>query len=67
MQTNKTQVASIYLYDWIDYNNDTIIASDEISMINRGVSWGNVQEMRVENPASRFEGTPVVGSFCTAA
>ena len=63
MYANKTQVASIYLYDWIDYNNDTIIASDEISMINRGVSWGNVQEMRVENPASRFEGTPVVGVF----
>ena len=63
LYADKTQIASLYLYDWMDYNNDTIIASDEISLINRGASWGNVQEMRVENPASRFEGTPVVGIF----
>ncbi|MDI1494964.1 MAG: peptidase S8 [Cenarchaeum symbiont of Oopsacas minuta] len=63
MYADKTQTASLYLYDWNDKNNDTEISSQELSLINRGAAWGNVQEMRVADPASRFEGIPVVGIF----
>ena len=29
------KISSLYLYDWLDNNNDTKITSDELSMINR--------------------------------
>ena len=47
-----------------------IATSDEISMITTEVYHvATCMEMRVENPASWFEGTPVVGCLilCTAA
>ena len=51
------------LYDWIDNNNDTKISSDEISLINRGGSWGTVQELSVSDPNEKFDGTPLVGVY----
>ena len=57
------KISSLYLYDWIDGNNDTKIASDELSMINRAGSWGTVQELRVTDPHEKFEGTPLVGVY----
>ena len=57
------RISSLYLYDWADNNNDTRIASDELSMVSRAGSWGTVQEMRVSDPAGAFEGTPVVGVY----
>jgi hypothetical protein len=60
---NDLKISSLYLYDWIDKNNDTKIASDEISMVNRGGSWGTVQEIRVSEPNTKFEDTPVVGVY----
>jgi len=56
-------ISSLYLYDWTDGNNNTQITSDELSMVTRGGSWGTVQELRVTDPAARFEGTPVVGVY----
>ena len=56
-------IASLYLYDWVDHNNDTDITSDELSMVSRAGSWGTVQEMRVSDPASVFEGVPMVGVY----
>jgi len=56
-------ISSLYLYDWTDADNNTRITSDELSMVTRGGSWGTVQELRVTDPAERFEGTPVVGVY----
>jgi subtilisin family serine protease len=60
---NDLKISSLYLYDWNDKNNDTKIASDEISLVNRGGSWGTVQEIRVSEPNKKFEHTPVVGIY----
>jgi subtilisin family serine protease len=57
------KIASLYLYDWIDNNNDTKITSNELSMVNRAGSWGTVQELRVSEPDEKFEGTPLVGIY----
>lgn len=57
------KISSLYLYDWIDNNNDTRITSDELSMINRSGSWGTVQELRVSEPTEKFEGVPLVGVY----
>ena len=57
------QISSLYLYDWIDNNNDTKITSDELSMVNRAGSWGTVQEIRVSEPTEKFEGVPLVGVY----
>jgi hypothetical protein len=57
------KISSLYLYDWLDNNNDTKITSDELSMINRAGSWGTVQELRVSEPTEKFEGVPLVGVY----
>lgn len=57
------KISSLYLYDWLDNNNDTRITSDELSMVNRSGSWGTVQELRVSEPKEKFDGTPLVGVY----
>lgn len=57
------QISSLYLYDWIDSDNDTQITSNELSMVNRAGSWGTVQELRVSDPNEKFEGIPLVGVY----
>ncbi|MFB5626529.1 MAG: S8 family serine peptidase, partial [Nitrosopumilus sp.] len=57
------KIASLYLYDWIDNDNDTKITSNELSMVNRAGSWGTVQELRVSDPNEKFEGVPLVGVY----
>ncbi len=57
------KIASLYLYDWIDNNNDTKITSNELSMVNRAGSWGTVQELRISEPNEKFEGVPLVGVY----
>lgn len=57
------KIASLYVYDWIDLNNDAKVASDELSMVNRGGSWGTVQELRVSDPNEKFKGVPLVGVY----
>ena len=44
------RISSLYLYDWNDKNSDTAISSDDLSLVNRGGSWGTVQELRVTEP-----------------
>jgi hypothetical protein len=56
-------IASIYGYDWDDSNRDGKVSHSEIAMINRGGSWGTVQEMRISSPAEKFENTPVIGVY----
>ena len=57
------KISSLYLYDWIDNNNDEEITSDEISLVNRGGSWGTVQEIRISEPNEKFDGIPLVGVY----
>lgn len=56
-------IASLYMYDWVDKNNDDIVASDELSLVTRGGSWGTVQEIRISNPTDLFDGVPMVGVY----
>jgi len=60
---NDIKISSLYLYDWLDNNNDTKISSEEISLVNRAGSWGTVQEMRVSDPNTKFDSTPLVGVY----
>ena len=57
------KISSLYVYDWIDKNNDTKTTSDELSMVNRAGSWGTVQELRVSEPKEKFTGVPLVGVY----
>jgi len=57
------RISSLYLYDWNDKNDNTEISSDELSLVNRGGSWGTVQELRVTEPEEKFEDVPVVGVY----
>jgi len=57
------QISSIYIYDWEDKNADDEISSDELSMINRGGSWGTVQELRLSDPVEKFENEPIIGVY----
>ncbi len=57
------KISSLYLYDWLDNDNDTKITSNELSLVNRGGSWGTVQELRVSDPNEKFEGIPLVGVY----
>ena len=62
---NDLKISSLYIYDWIDKNNDTDITSNELSMINRAGSWGTVQELRISEPNEKFTGIPLVGVYPT--
>ena len=57
------KISSLYLYDWIDKDNNTEVTSDELSMVNRAGSWGTVQELRVSEPKEKFQGEPLVGVY----
>ena len=57
------KISSLYVYDWEDKNTDDEISSDELSLVNRGGSWGTVQEIRISNPLEKFENEPVIGVY----
>lgn len=63
LYASDTKIASLYLYDWNDKDNDEKISSNELSMVNRGGSWGTVQELRVSEPQSKFKNTPLAGVY----
>jgi len=63
LYASDTKIASLYLYDWNDKNKDEKISSNELSMVNRGGSWGTVQELRVSEPQSKFKNTPLAGVY----
>lgn len=60
---NDMKISSVYLYDWHDKNNDTKATYDELDMINRGGSWGTVQELRITEPNLKFKNTPLIGIY----
>jgi hypothetical protein len=57
------KISSLYIYDWEDKNTDDEISSDELSLVNRGGSWGTVQEIRISDPLEKFEHEPVIGVY----
>jgi subtilisin family serine protease len=57
------RIASLYAYDWADSDEDGKVSYTETSMINRGGSWGTVQELRISDPNEKFENTPVIGIY----
>ena len=57
------KISSLYLYDWKDKDDDSQISSDELSLVNRGGSWGTIQELRVTNPMNQFVSQPIVGIY----
>ena len=60
---NDMKISSLYLYDWNDKNNDTKATYNELSLVNRGGSWGTVQELRIAEPNTKFKGIPLVGVY----
>ncbi|MFY9300764.1 MAG: S8 family serine peptidase [Candidatus Nitrosotenuis sp.] len=63
MYAADTKIASLYLYDWNDKNSDEAVSSDELSLVNRGGTWGTVQELRVSEPGSKFKNVPLAGVY----
>jgi hypothetical protein len=57
------RIASLYAYDWSDSDADGKVSYAETSMINRGGSWGTVQELRVSDPNEKFKNTPLIGVY----
>ncbi len=57
------KISSLYLYDWNNKNNDTKPAYQDLSLVNRGGSWGTIQELRVSDPNSKIKHVPLVGVY----
>jgi subtilase family protein/Big-like domain-containing protein len=57
------RIASLYAYDWADGDGDGKVTYTETSMVNRGGSWGTVQELRVSDPAEKFKNIPLIGVY----
>ena len=57
------KISSLYVYDWKDKDDNSEISSDELSLVNRGGSWGTVQELRVTEPSKHFTHQPVIGIY----
>ncbi|HEX7033213.1 MAG TPA: S8 family serine peptidase, partial [Nitrososphaera sp.] len=57
------RIASIYAYNWVDADGDGEITYTETSMVNRGGSWGTLQELRVSDPAEKFTNVPLIGVY----
>jgi subtilase family protein len=57
------RIASLYAYDWIDSDEDGKVSYTETSMINRGGSWGTVQELRISDPIEKFKNEPLIGVY----
>jgi len=57
------KISSLYMYDWDKKNDTSVPASNDLSLINRGGSWGTVQELRVSEPATKIKHIPLVGVY----
>ncbi|HET6458191.1 MAG TPA: hypothetical protein VFG24_04865, partial [Nitrosopumilaceae archaeon] len=63
MYGDDIKISSLYLYDWDDKNNDGKPDYTELSMVNRGGSWGTVQQLQVSDPNSKIKHVPLVGVY----
>ncbi|MBC8251441.1 MAG: S8 family serine peptidase [Candidatus Nitrosopelagicus sp.] len=57
------KISSLYIYDWKDKDDNSEISSDELSLVNRGGSWGTNQELRITNPTHQFDNESIVGIY----
>ena len=57
------KISSLYIYDWKDKDDDSEVSSNELSLVNRGGSWGTNQELRITEPTTQFPNQPVVGIY----
>ncbi|HXG07358.1 MAG TPA: S8 family serine peptidase [Nitrososphaera sp.] len=57
------RIASVYAYNWEDLDGDGKITYTETAMVNRGGSWGTIQELRISNPAEKFTDVPLLGVY----
>jgi hypothetical protein len=63
MYGDDIKISSLYLYDWEDKNKDGKPDYTELSMVNRGGSWGTVQQLQVSDPNSKIKHVPLVGVY----
>jgi hypothetical protein len=63
MYADDMKIASLYLYDWNNKHGNIQPTYQDLSLVNRGGSWGTVQEVRVSEPSSKFEHVPLVGVY----
>jgi len=63
LYADSLRIASLYAYDWVDSDEDGKVSYSETSMINRGGSWGTVQELRISDPIEKFKNTPLIGVY----
>ncbi|TSA17962.1 MAG: peptidase S8 [Nitrosopumilales archaeon] len=63
MYADDIKISSLYLYDWNDKNKDGKPDYTELSMVNRGGSWGTVQQLQISDPNSKIKHVPLVGVY----
>jgi hypothetical protein len=63
MYADDIKISSLYLYDWDDKNKDGKPDYTELSMINRGGSWGTVQQLQISDPNLKIKHVPLVGVY----
>ena len=63
MYADDIKISSLYLYDWDNKNKTDKPTYKELSMINRGGTWGTVQELRVSDPNLKIKHVPLVGMY----
>ncbi|HYL66090.1 MAG TPA: S8 family serine peptidase [Nitrosopumilaceae archaeon] len=63
MYADDIKISSLYLYDWNDKNKDGKPDYTELSMVNRGGSWGTVQQLQVSDPNLKIKHIPLVGVY----
>ncbi|HJU13334.1 MAG TPA: S8 family serine peptidase [Candidatus Nitrosotalea sp.] len=59
---DEMRISSIYVYDWYRHNG-TQPSYLDLSLVNRGGSWGTSQDVRISHPDSRFDHIPLVGVY----
>jgi len=57
------KISSLYFYDWNNKTKENTPTYKELSLINRGGSWGTLQELRVSEPNSRIKHVSLVGVY----
>ena len=60
---NSLRIASLYFYDWFDKNKDNKVSFSEISLVNRGGTWGTIQQVTIRDPLDRIKNTPLLGIY----
>ena len=57
------RISSLYLYEWLDANNDNEIWYNETRLVNRGGAYGTIQDISIADPLKRIDNEIVVGVY----